>query len=215
MSKFSILPRAGKWFLIAACLSLGLAMAQSEPTMKQIHDAAQAGQMDQAQSMMQQALVAHPNSAKAHFAQAELAARQGKTERAREALATAEKLSPGLTFVKPEALQALRAQLAAPVRPAPQRERIERVPSATAPAAPEKSFPLGWVLLLGGGAIAIGLYLSRRNAPSAAPAANAYGNAPAPYGGLNGPQGFGGVAPCSRATAPLMANPRAVAWADV
>jgi Flp pilus assembly protein TadD len=52
--------------------------------------------------MMQQVLVAHPNSAKAHFVQAELSARQGNLARAQEELTTAEKLAPGLPFAKPE-----------------------------------------------------------------------------------------------------------------
>ena len=85
----------------------------SEPTLKQVYEAAQAGRLEQAQAMMQQVLVAHPNSAKAHFVQAELSARQGQLGRARDSLATAEKLAPGLPFAKQEAVQALRSQLAA------------------------------------------------------------------------------------------------------
>ena len=75
--------------------------------------AAQALGLTQAQTMIQQVLVLHPKSAKAHFVQAELAARQGQIARAREALAEAEKLAPGLPFAKPEAVQSLRAVLAA------------------------------------------------------------------------------------------------------
>ena len=51
-------------------------------------------------------------SAKAYFVQAELSARQGQLSRAREALGSAEKLAPGLPFAKPEAVQAVCAQLA-------------------------------------------------------------------------------------------------------
>ena len=90
--------------LIGALLAADMAIAQSEPTLAQVYATAQAGNLEQAQVMMQQVLVAHPGSARAHFVQAELSARQGKLGRAREALASAEKLSPGLSFAKPEAV---------------------------------------------------------------------------------------------------------------
>jgi len=86
----SLRQRAGRWLVVAALLGAGFAaVAQSEPTLNQIYEAAQAGRMEQAQVMIQQVLVAHPKSAKAHFVQAELLARQGQTARAREALAEA------------------------------------------------------------------------------------------------------------------------------
>ena len=100
-----------------AALVLGVAslsVAWAEPTMNQVYEAAQAGHLDQAQTMMQQVLVAHPNSAKAHFVEAELLARQGQMARAREELAQADKLEPGLPFAKPESVSHLRTQLAAP-----------------------------------------------------------------------------------------------------
>ena len=110
MMNRSLMQRLARWLAVAVLLGAGLgaglgAMAQTEPTLNQIYDAAQAGRMEQAQTMIQQVLVLHPKSAKAHFVQAELAARQGQIARAREALAEAEKLAPGLPFAKPEAVQ--------------------------------------------------------------------------------------------------------------
>jgi hypothetical protein len=193
----SIKQRIGKWLAIAALLGFGLAMAQSEPTLKQVYAEAQAGRLEQAQVMMQQVLVAHPGSAKAHFVQAELSARQGKISHAREALATAEKLAPGLPFAKPEAVQALRTQLAAKNSAPVNNGSSNRAPAAapapayTAPAAPASSFPWGLALALGGGAIAIAIYMSRKKpATEFAPPA-AYANQGAMQGGLNGQQGFG------------------------
>ena len=118
MMNRSLMQRLARWLAVAVLLVAGLgagfgAMAQAEPTLKQIYDAAQAGRLEQAQTMIQQVLVLHPKSAKAHFVQAELAARQGQIGRAREALAEAEKLAPGLPFAKPEAVQSLRAALVA------------------------------------------------------------------------------------------------------
>jgi hypothetical protein len=155
--------------------------------MNQIYAAAQAGKVDEAQVMVQQVLVSHPKSAKAFYVQSELYARQGRLDRARESLATAEKLAPGLPFVKPDAVLALRSQLDA---------------KALAPAAATKAAPVtaysaqqpqaassSWMvpLLLAGGVIAAAYFFFRRRAPQ--PYAQAPGYADT--GGLNGPQSFG------------------------
>ena len=181
-----------KWLVVVALmLGFGFAMAQSEPTLNQVYEAAQAGRLEQAQTMMQQVLVAHPNSARAHFVQAELSARQGQLGRARDSFATAEKLAPGLPFAKPEAVQALRSQLAGKSSPPAVRDPISRTLDARAPAAPASSFPWGLGLALVGGAIAIGIFM-RRKTPVAPAAPAAYSNqGPVQGSGLSGPQGFG------------------------
>jgi hypothetical protein len=199
MSYRFIVQRASHWLAVAALLGCGLVMAQTEPTLNQVYEAAQAGRLEQAQGMMQQVLVAHPNSGKAHFVQAELAARQGQIGRAREALTTAEKLTPGLPFAKPEAVQALRAQLAVKSTPtAGSANRAVGTPAAAYPTAPASSFPWGLALALGGGVIALGIYFSRRQTPGAPVQQAAYGN-PGAANGLSGPQSFGmpggGLAP--------------------
>ena len=208
MLKLSIRQRAGKWLAVVAMLgfvSFGFnAMAQSEPTLKQIYEAAQAGKVEQAQTMVQQVLVAHPNSAKAHFVQAELFARQGQAGRAREALVAAEKLAPGLPFAKPEAVQALRTQLASKPSQPVVKEANNRPLSNTAtseraaPSSPSSPFPLGLGLALGGGAIAVAIFLLRKKPVAAPVAPAAYTNQgnqnvnPSTIGsGLNGPQTFG------------------------
>ena len=192
MLKHPLMQRAARALAIVAMLGFGLAMAQSEPTMNQVYEAAQAGRLEQAQVMIQQVLVAHPNSAKAYFVQAELAARQGQAARARDALATAEKLAPGLPFAKPEAVQALRAQLAARSAPVAGSGAATRGASPAAPVAAASAFPWGLALLVGGGVIAAGIFLLRRK-PAPTPMAPAgYANPGAmPQGGLVGPQGFG------------------------
>ena len=198
----------GKWLTITALLGFGLAMAQTapaDPSLKQIYDAAQAGQLDKAQTMVQQVLVLHPNSAKAHFVQAELFARQGQLPKAREALAAADKLAPGLPFAKSEAIQSLRAQLdakgSAPAVKSPSGNSFGVTP-AKPPAAPANT-PWGMILALGGAAIALVVFLIRRKPAQTftppAPYANPGSNPGAmPGGGLNGPQTFGmggGAAP--------------------
>jgi hypothetical protein len=165
--------------VVASALSAGLAIAQQEPTMDQIYTTAQAGKLDQAQVMVQQVLVAHPKSAKAHFVQAELYARQGNPAKAREALSQAQALAPGLPFAKPAAVQALEAQLSAP--------RTMAVPATASVSysAPAPKSSGSWLLpaLLAAGVIGAGYFIFRRK--TAQSFGGGYDN------GLNGPQGFG------------------------
>ena len=199
----------GKWLTITALLGFGLAMAQTapaDPTLKQIYDTAQAGQLDKAQTMVQQVLVLHPNSAKAHFVQAELFARQGQLPKARDALAAADKLAPGLPFAKSEAIQSLRAQLDGKGSPPAVKNQpgssFGAVTPVKPPAAPANT-PWAMILLAGGAAIALVVFLIRRKPAQTftppAPYANPGNNPGAmPGGGLNGPQTFGmggGAAP--------------------
>lgn len=177
--------------LAVSLLASGVATAQSEPSLNQIYATAQAGKLEEAQTMVQQVLIMHPKSGKAFFVQAELYARQGRFDRAREALDTAEKLAPGLPFAKPDAVQALRHQLTAKPQPA------STVQSQPAPASSSN-----WALplLLAGGVIVAGYFMFRRRSPQASVQPD-YGYAQ----GLNGPQTFGmgtGMSPAQGGYAP-------------
>jgi hypothetical protein len=194
--------------LILACLAFAIAalavnapvLAQAEPTMNQIYQAAQSGKLDQAQTMVQQVLILHPNSAKAHYVQAELFARQGLGQKGREALATADKLAPGLPFAKPEAVNALRTQLsAAPGAAATTKQTF----GMDTPATATSSFSPALLLILGAGVVGLVVWLIRRkpaapvdySAPAGMAAATSAGSGGI-GSGLNGPQAFGsGVAP--------------------
>jgi clan AA aspartic protease (TIGR02281 family) len=88
-----------------------VAAADVDPTVHQIYEAASSGHLDQAQHMMDQVLRDHPKSSKAHFVQAELYAREGKSDLARAELNRAEELKPGLPDERPQAVQALKAEL--------------------------------------------------------------------------------------------------------
>lgn len=181
----SMIQRACRWILAVALLSFGFAMAQSEPTLNEVYAVAQAGKLEQAQVMMQQVLISHPNSAKAHFVQSELYARQGNLPRARAALAAAEKLAPGLPFAKPEAVQALRAQLL--TQSAPVSTHGASVHEAVAENPPVSSFSWGLPLLLAGGVIILGYFMFRGRRPAPYAQQPVYGT----QGGLSGPQSFG------------------------
>ena len=163
-------------------------MAQTEPSMNQVYATAQAGKLDEAQVMIQQVLISHPNSSKAHFVRAELFARQGNLKLARETLATAEKLSPGLAFAKPDAVQALRAQLATKSTP----KSVNSAPvSYAAPANTASSSSWTLPLLLAGGVMVAGYFIFRRRNPQPLPQQSIYSGQGGGQGGLGGPQTFG------------------------
>jgi hypothetical protein len=106
--------------ILAACMVVGTVAWAAAPSIDQVYQAAKAGNYTQAQTMMDQVLREYPNSAKAHFVEAELLTKQGKLAAARHEFDTAQKLDPSLSFAKPEALQELKSRLAggsAPVRP--------------------------------------------------------------------------------------------------
>ena len=168
-----------RWILALTVLfGAGLAMAQQEPTVKEIYAAAQAGKLSEAQVMVQQVLVAHPNSAKAYFVQSELYARQGNIGRARESLANAERLEPGLPFAKPESVTALRNQLSA-ANAAP-------VARLGAPVAQKAEPQNTWIvpLLLAGGVIVVAYFIFRPRRPQTVVIDD--------RNTLQGPQSFGG-----------------------
>ena len=196
--------------LLLACLALASAalalnapaLAQAEPTMNQIYQAAQSGKLDQAQTMVQQVLILHPNSAKAHYVQAELFARQGLGQKGREALATADKLAPGLPFANPEAVSALRTQLSAAPGTAATTTTKQAFGMDT-PVTATSSVSPALLLMLGAGVVGLVVWLIRRkpaapinySAPASMAAATGAGSGGI-GSGLNGPQTFGsGVAP--------------------
>jgi hypothetical protein len=168
------------------------AFADSDPTMDQIYAAAAGGHLDQAQQMITQVLTDHPTSAKAHYVQAELYAKEGKTALARSELGTAEQLKPGLPFANPRSVQELKAQLGLRVG------AISPTVIRSEPAAPR--FPWGTVLILVGVVGILWLVFRRRNNYAQYPAAGpgpGMGGAPGTYGPGGGygpaPMGGGGI----------------------
>lgn len=134
---------------LAASLALicGNALA-ADATLDQVYQAARAGNYGAAQSMMDQVLRDHPDSAKAHFVEAELLARQGRLANAQSELATAERLKPGLPFANAGAVSELRARLASPQSGGVQGGMINR-------GAPSGSHSPWGVLLLVVGVVAL------------------------------------------------------------
>jgi hypothetical protein len=121
-----------------------------DATVQQVYQAAEAGKFIEAQAMMDKVLRDHPNSGKAHFIEAELLARQGKTAEAAKELATAERLAPGLPFAKPEAVQKLKTLVS---RAQPARAAAAADPSVVPvlpPAQTRSNVPWGMIVLIGG-----------------------------------------------------------------
>jgi len=140
--------------------------AFAEPTIHEVYQAAESGNLAQAQRMMNEVLRAHPDSAKAHYVEAELLTKQGQLSAAAAELNTAERLDPGLPFARPEAVRELKARIASTGR---------FVPSTSPGFAPAASGGFSWgTLLLGGAllaliALTVGAVINRRKA-AAAPA---------------------------------------------
>lgn len=161
----------------------------AEPTLHQVYQAAESGRLHEADNMMAQVLRDHPNSAKAHFVEAELLTKEGRLGEARTELATAERLGPDLGFAKPEALSSLRAKLA---------ETHSPFSAGGAGGSSGSSFPWSW-LLIGGCLIAFIVVAARwMQARAAAPQvyapAGGYGSAAA-YGPQAAAPGYGGPMP--------------------
>ena len=155
--------------MIAAAMLAAFALVQpalaQEPTLHEVYQAAESGNLAQAQRMMSEVLRAHPNSAKAHYVEAELLAKQGQLAGAAAELGTAERLDPGLPFARPEAVRELKARIASPG------SYGQPLSAALAPAT-GSGIPWGG-LLLGGAALAVialgvAAMLNRRKAPAIA-----------------------------------------------
>lgn len=163
--------------------SVSIAFAENLPTIHQIYQAAQSGNLESAHAMVDVVLKAHPQSAKAHFVNAEIVLRQGDVAKAKSELAIAQQLAPGLPFAKPSAVDSLKRHLT---------QNAVAIPSV------QKQFP--WMMLIAGIAVAVLIWLIMRSLfarpavyNSASPYSG-YGTVPQPQNnnGPYGPSGYGG-----------------------
>jgi hypothetical protein len=178
------------WLLAPAALLLPLLLAASsvpaaaaDPTMREVYATARAGQVDKAIEMMGVVLKDHPQSAKAHYVQAELLAKQKRLSEARAELATAERLDPALKGIQPQSVSALKGQLGGAVK-------------AVEARGPSRSFSWFWPVAIGIGVFALLAFFRRRNRAEVfqPPVGGAYNGGPNGYGQQTYPQqgGFGG-----------------------
>lgn len=132
--------------------------AGTDPTIDQIHALAASGHVDQALIRMDRVLKDHPSSAKAHYVEAELYAREDHAAQGRRELARAEQLSPGLPFADVYSVAQLNRQLALGTESA---EGISVAAKPAPPAAPH----VPWGMIAGIGAALFGLFLLLRRRP--------------------------------------------------
>src|SRR5260221_5428165 len=160
MNRFVWAGRAG---LLWMALAIGTPAPAAEPTLNQVYEAVHAGRLNQAHGMMTEVLRNHPDSAKAHYVEAEILAKEGRYGEAQGELNRAEQLAPGLPFAALASVQELRGLIAsAGARQAPIGGGVQR---AIAPAAHASSFPWGLLLIvLAGGVIVYAIVRARRNA---------------------------------------------------
>jgi hypothetical protein len=168
--------------LSATSLLAASAFAQ-DPTLDQVYRAASSGNLAQAERMMDQVLRDHPNSAKAHFVQAEILAKQGRGSAAQTELATAERLQPGLPFAKAESVQDLQRRIASGSD-----NRSGSSMASAAGAGMGGGLPWGTIII---GLVVLGvIFLAIRAMRNRSMGGGAYmpANRAAGYGGVNGPQ---------------------------
>ena len=168
----------------------GGAAFAAEPSLHEVYQAADSGHVEQAQRMMQNVLQAHPDSAKAHYVEAELLARQGLLAQARSELATARRLAPGLPFASEHSVSELERTLRTGGNATPASNHPSSYAPPTAVTASDSGFPWGW--LIGGiGLLAAFAFflrgLNQRQNPS--------GYGPAGYPGNPGPTLYRGPQP--------------------
>ena len=168
--------------VFAAAVLLTSNAVFAEATLPEVYKAVQSGQMAKADTMMKEVLQNHPNSAKAHYVAAELYAKEGKVEAARDHFIKAQNLAPGLPFAQAESVQKLQVQLAN---------------TQVAPAATQTSIfsnPLFWGLIA---ILVVGvvIVMKRRKAEAVqvynAPSAGYPGTPGVPAGYPGGPGGPG------------------------
>jgi hypothetical protein len=181
---------------LAFCFTVPV-FAEEDATMHQVYLAAQAGKFNEAQSMMDKVLSDHPNSAKAHFVEAELLAKQGLFSKANAELNIAEGLQPGLPFAKPEVLQNLKVRIASSSNGAVQPNNVKQ----DMPSIAKDWLPM-MLLVLGVGLIILLIwFMSRRNTGRAAtnnyasnvPGSNMPTTGTGGVGSLTGQPASGGV----------------------
>jgi len=178
--------------LAAPMLVAGLSVPAlaADASIDQVYAEAKSGNVQGALGMMDQVLKDHPNSAKAHFIEAELLAHAHRAADASGELAKAQQLAPGLPFATPRAVGQLKAEIGQGGAPAAA-TGVAGVAQPAAPAAqPEGHFP--WAVIIIVGLVVFGMLALLRRRAAASYAAPGYGaGLVPPQGGFGGPS-YGG-----------------------
>lgn len=168
--------------VILATAAIGFLPAAwaDDPTLHEVYQAVHSGQLREAQAMMTKVLRDHPDSAKAHYVEAEVLVRMGRASEAQGELEHAERLSPGLPFAKPDAVRDLRGLITDGLAGA-RGTSAERVATSDARSS-DSGFPWGPVLIVAGAGLLVFLFLRARRLSSTPVAASGVSPMGAPYG---------------------------------
>lgn len=173
-----------KIILLGALFFTGNFVCAAEPSLTEVYAAIEAGQFAKAQGMMNEVLKNHPNSAKAHYVEAELLVKEGKIDLAKSEFAKAETLAPGLPFASPDSVRKLQSELVHSPRP------NSNITQAQTPTSFYSS-PIFWILIA---VLVLGLiyFLRKRPAPVQVYSGNTFPNGPTPYPSStpNAPAGY-------------------------
>jgi uncharacterized protein len=188
----------GVTLFAAVALASGPSFA-TDPSLHEVYQAVEAGHLKEAESMMDKVLQDHPTSAKAHFVEAEILAKDGQLDKARSELAIAERTSPGLPFAKATSVDSLRARLATPTHVS--RPVVTAEPAVS--AHPVAQLPWGMILIVVALIAAAVFFFRSLNRPRAMPAGgsgymaggNSFGSGGYPQPAA--PSGMGPVGPAA------------------
>ncbi len=97
---------------LIACSAYAARANPGVPSLDAVYQMARKGNWPEANAMMRQVLAAYPNSAKAHYVDAEVLAGQGRADAASAELNNARRLDPTLSFASPHSVHELQQQLA-------------------------------------------------------------------------------------------------------
>lgn len=148
-----------KTLMISLALSVQLLIASdSVPTVHEVYETAKSGDLTKAHQMIETVLKAHPESAKAHYVDAEILAKEGQLDHSKAELDAAKKIDPSLSFAHSNAIHELEAQLEKPTTP------TVSLPNPTRETS--SGLPWGTILPIAGGVLVLWLLIrmvSNRN----------------------------------------------------
>ena len=175
--------------LVAVAAGFLPAAWADDPTLHEVYQAVHAGHLNEAQTMMTTVLRDHPDSAKAHYVEAEVLVRLGRAGDAQSELEHAERLSPGLPFAKPEAVQELRALI---TESAGGRLPMTERAATSGSRSSDGGLPWGVLMIVGGAGLLLFWFLRARRMSAAGAAGTVVSPTPAPYGSASyGPAPMG------------------------
>lgn len=186
--------RMKKWIVTIALAGLS-ALAWALPTLQEVQAEVQQGRYARAEEMMREVVAAKPDSARAHYVNAEILARNGKVGLAAEEAKKARQIDPDIKFTDPEKFRSFEAAL---LRAQTSSARAP-IDSGAQPAAPTRVAPAAttgvpsWVWLAG--LAVVGVLLWRGFARSRAAQGGAVAAPGAAYGTPGSAYGPGPTAP--------------------